>query len=470
MLFNSLSFLAFFPIVTCGYFALPHSARWFWLLLASCVFYCWFVPKYLLILLLTIVVDYWAGILIEGTKNQSKKNAYLVISLIVTLLILFFFKYFNFAVQNLNGLADFLDWNLSLNTLEILLPIGLSFHTFQSMSYVIEVYRGKQKAERHFGIYSLYVMFYPQLVAGPIERPQNLLYQFHETHLFSYENMRRGLILMTWGMFKKVVIADRLAVFVNEVYGTPEKFSGGYLAVASIFFAFQIYCDFSGYSDIAIGSARVMGFGLMTNFRRPYFSKTVSEFWKRWHISLSTWFQDYVYYPLRGSRTSRPRWIRNVLLVFLISGIWHGSNWTFVVWGALNGLFLVFENLSSLGEKQNRWPWFGVITTFLAVDVSWVFFRARSVGEAWYILSNFSFNFSSVAKISQGWIELAVASSGIVLLCALERSMGDRDPVDYFETWSPVHQKVFYNFLVLSAIFSAASGFQEALGFIYFQF
>ncbi|OFZ56311.1 MAG: alginate O-acetyltransferase, partial [Bacteroidetes bacterium RIFCSPHIGHO2_02_FULL_44_7] len=319
MLFNSLQFLIFFPTVTTLYFILPHRFRWFLLLIASCIFYMAFIPAYILILLVTIVVDYIAGILIE--KSQGKKRKlYLLISIVANIGFLAFFKYYNFASTNLTELAQFLHWNYSVPVLSIILPIGLSFHTFQAMSYTIEVYRGKQVAERHFGIYALYVLFYPQLVAGPIERPQNLLHQFREEHSFDYRRVTDGLKLMLWGLFKKVVIADRAAVFVDTVFNSPGDFQGVSFIIAAALFSFQIYCDFSGYSDIAIGAAQVMGFKLMDNFNRPYFSKSIAEFWKRWHISLSTWFKDYLYIPLGGNRVGKPRWYFNLFFVFLLSG------------------------------------------------------------------------------------------------------------------------------------------------------
>ena len=293
MLFNSLEFLIFFPIVTAGYFLLPFHWRWLWLLVASCIFYMAFVPIYILILVVTIVVDYFAGLLIERTRGR-KRWRYLVTSIIVTCGVLFVFKYYNFFGNNVNWIAEQFNLDFAVDPLALILPIGLSFHTFQSLSYVIEVYRGNQKAEPHFGIYSLYVMFYPQLVAGPIERPQNLLHQLREKHHFEYQRVADGLKLMAWGLFKKVVIADRLAVVVNTVYADPTAHSGGALLLASVFFAFQIYCDFSGYSDMAIGAAQVMGIRLMENFRRPFASRTTATFWTRWHISLSLWFRDYV--------------------------------------------------------------------------------------------------------------------------------------------------------------------------------
>jgi len=301
-------------------------------LVSSCYFYMTFVPVYILILAFTIVVDYFAGIFIE--KNTGKKRKlFLIASLIANIGVLAIFKYYNFINQNLSLLLNGLHLHNSLPYLTILLPIGLSFHTFQAMSYTIEVYRGNEKAERNFGIYSLYVMFYPQLVAGPIERPQNLLHQFRTEHKFDYQRVADGLKLMAWGLFKKVVIADKLAIIVNNVYDDPCHYHGLSFVIASIFFAFQIFCDFSGYTDIAIGAAQVMGFKLMKNFNKPYHSKSISEFWSRWHISLSTWFNDYLYIPLGGSRVKVPRWYFNLFIVFVISGLWHGANWAYIAWG-----------------------------------------------------------------------------------------------------------------------------------------
>lgn len=396
MLFNSWQFLFFFPIVSLLYFLLPHRFRWVLLLAASCFFYMAFIPAFILILLITIVVDYAAGILMERIDGPRRKLI-LVISIVSTCAVLFLFKYFNFVTVNVEALAQFLHWNYSASTLSLVLPIGLSFHTFQSLSYVIEVYRRRQKAERHFGIYALYVMFYPQLVAGPIERPQNLLCQFYEKHHFDYIRVTHGLKLMAWGFFKKVVIADRLALFVNSVYDKPTEYQGISFLVATIFFAFQIYCDFSGYSDIAIGAAQVMGFRLMQNFRRPYFAASIAEFWKRWHISLSTWFRDYLYVPLGGSRVSQQRWLFNILGTFIISGLWHGAKWTFVIWGALNGCYLVGEIwLKGVGtwrelKSQKRYlsglyKCVRVGSTFCLVCFSWIFFRADSVQDALYIV------------------------------------------------------------------------------------
>lgn len=419
MVFNSFPFLVFFLAVTTLFFCLPHRARWSLLLSASCLFYMWFIPKYILILGFTIIVDYFAGLWIEGASGARRRMA-LIVSLVANIGVLAVFKYFNFINENVASLATFLHWNYPIENLSIALPIGLSFHTFQAMSYTIEVYRGHQKAERHFGIYALYVMFYPQLVAGPIERPQNLLHQFHEAKKFDYERAASGLRLMAWGLFKKTVIADRLAQFVNPIYATPSEFTGPALALATAFFAFQIFCDFSGYSDIAIGAARVMGFQLMRNFDRPYHARSISEFWRRWHISLSTWFKDYLYIPLGGSRVSGPRWAFNILAVFLISGLWHGANWTYVVWGALHGIFLCVEGSTAQVRRRwveaiglHRWPslhglWQNLVV-FVLVCVTWVFFRATGFTQAWTILTGFGHGWGDLLQPAYWKAVLAAA-------------------------------------------------------------
>lgn len=390
MLFNSLHFFFFFIVVTPAFFLLPHKHRWKLLLAASCYFYMTFVPVYILILGFTIIIDYFAGILIENSKGKRRKN-FLILSLVANIGVLAVFKYYNFLNDNLSFLLGNIGYQNHVPYLEILLPIGLSFHTFQAMSYTIEVYRGNQKAEKHFGIYALYVMFYPQLVAGPIERPQNILHQFHTRQYFNYTNVVEGLKLITWGLFKKVVIADRLSIYVDAVYNNADQHSGLTLIVATVFFAFQIYCDFSGYSDIAIGCARVMGYNLMINFRRPYLAGSIKEFWSRWHISLSTWFRDYLYFPLGGSKVAIPRWYLNLFIVFMVSGLWHGANWTFIIWGALHGIYQIFSVSFKKFNEKNILGYrpltnaFHVFITFVLVSFAWIFFRANNVTEAFNI-------------------------------------------------------------------------------------
>lgn len=395
MLFNSWEFLLFFPIVTGIYFVLPYRFRWMFLLVASCVFYCAFIPVYLSILFGTILVDYCAAIQI-AKSNGRWRLFWLMISIIATCMILFFFKYYDFVVLSLDQAASLMGSHLGLSALKLILPIGLSFHVFQSLSYVIEVYRGNQKPERHFGIYALYVMFYPQLVAGPIERPQNLLHQFHEYHPFDYQRAVSGLQLMAWGLFKKSVIADRLAQFVNPVYANPSAHDGGALLVATIFFSFQIFCDFSGYSDMARGAARIMGFDLMLNFDRPYAATSLSDFWRRWHISLSTWLRDYIFEPLAlGMRNWGMLGIITAFMVtFFVSGLWHGANWTFVIWGLMHGVALSCE---AIFAKQRRrlskampprlFNGIMLALTFGFVSFTYIFFRAQSLDDATLIVS-----------------------------------------------------------------------------------
>ncbi len=478
MLFNSLQFLVFFFIVTSGYFLLPHRFRWAWLLAASCYFYMAFIPVYILILGITIVIDYFAGILIENTNDAKKKKLYLIASIISTCMVLFVFKYYNFFIDNFNAIANVIGWNYPLHTLKIILPIGLSFHTFQSLSYVVEVYRGHQKAERHFGIYALYVMFYPQLVAGPIERPQNLLWQFRTPFSFDYYRVRNGLFLMIWGLFKKVVVADRIAEYVNEVFKNPAAYKGLTSWLATYFFAVQIYCDFSGYSDIAIGSALVMGFTLMTNFRRPYFSQSIREFWSRWHISLSTWFKDYLYVPLGGNRVGRWRWYYNLFITFLVSGFWHGANWTFIIWGALHGFYLVFalitENLqkrfqqavSAVSPHLNTL--IQVLITFHLVCFAWIFFRADTLSKAIKLIKGLLvFKNFSVQNLFFFPADLWVSAVVIAILCIVDYAAERKPFLERYKT-TPMLLRWAGASLILFAIFIL--GKFEDTDFIYFQF
>lgn len=408
MLFNSLAFGVFFLVVTVVYFLLPHRFRWMHLLAASCFFYMFFKPEYILILGFTIIIDYYAGILLEQTEDKRRKKWYLIMSIIANVGVLALFKYYNFFNYNLSALANHFGFTNHLPVLRILLPLGLSFHTFQAMSYTIEVYRGNQKAERHFGIYSLYVMFYPQLVAGPIERPQNMLHQFYARHSFNYRNIVTGLRLILWGIFKKVVVADSLAHYVDPVFDHPSRHTSIETWIAVIFFSYQLYCDFSAYSDIAVGSARVMGFKLMRNFDRPYSARSILEFWRRWHMSFSSWVRDYLYIPLGGNRVSRPRFYLNMFIVFLIVGLWHGASWTFIIYGLVNGFYVVFGSLTaSLRNKLmhlsgiSRVHWLDtairVITTFLLVAVARVLFRSEVLIQA-RMLYRHLWNFGADAR------------------------------------------------------------------------
>jgi D-alanyl-lipoteichoic acid acyltransferase DltB (MBOAT superfamily) len=434
-----------------------------------------FIPVYILILGFTIVVDYFAGILLETTEGKKRKY-WLIASLIANIGVLAVFKYYNFLNDNLSALLNSIGYVNQIPHLGILLPIGLSFHTFQAMSYTIEVYRGKQKAERNFGIYSLYVMFYPQLVAGPIERPQNLIHQFYEKHYFEYERVVEGLKQMLWGLFMKLVIADRLAIYVNAVYNNADQHGGKTLALATVFFAFQIYCDFAGYSNIAIGAAKVMGFKLMTNFNRPYFSRSISEFWKRWHISLSTWFKDYLYISLGGNRVSIPRWYINLFIVFTISGLWHGANWTYIIWGAINGFYLVFAIFTAKWRKSinsllylDRLPKLHnalqIGITFVLACFAWVFFRANTTADAFHILSSI---ITLNGPLFVDYPQLAYGFAAILFLLFIEYRQEH-----HHHQQLPIRTKYWFveqaAYIGLMVIIMAAGVF-DGSQFIYFQF
>jgi D-alanyl-lipoteichoic acid acyltransferase DltB (MBOAT superfamily) len=427
MLFNSFAFcFVFFPLVTALYFVLPHRYRWALLLAASCWFYMAFVPVYILILGFTIAVDYAAGILIEGS-NGKKRKGWLVASIVANLGVLAFFKYFNFLNQNIGVLFEAAGIGYGVPDLGILLPIGLSFHTFQSLSYTIEVYRGHQQAERRPGVFALYVMFYPQLVAGPIERPANLLRQLNVPMRWDNDRVIAGLKQMLWGFFKKLVIADRCGVIVDQIYGHSHEYQALALVLATYLFAVQIYCDFSGYGDIALGAARVMGFDLMVNFRTPYLSTSISEFWGRWHISLSSWFRDYLYIPLGGNRVVRWRWYTNLLIVFLVSGLWHGANWTYVIWGGLHGLYLIaalvfagfwkrFDGATGLDRIPKVKHWISLFITFHLAVFAWIFFRANSVEQAADVLHRMTSTSWTLQELYDLRYDLKVGQVDITLL------------------------------------------------------
>jgi D-alanyl-lipoteichoic acid acyltransferase DltB (MBOAT superfamily) len=479
MLFNSLEFAIFLPIAVALYFLLPQRARTLFLLLASCAFYMAFIPAYILILAVTILIDYTAGLWLERTTGRTR-GVLLAVSILATCAVLFVFKYYNFFVGSFVAAAGALGWHVSSPVMSIILPIGLSFHTFQSLSYVVEVYYRRQKPERDFVTYATYVMFFPQLVAGPIERPQNLLHQFWETHAFDYARVTSGLKRIALGLFKKIVIADRLALYVSDVYAAPVQFNGLQLTIATVFFAYQIYCDFSGYSDIAIGSARVLGFDLMENFRTPYRSRSISEFWRRWHISLSTWFRDYLYIPLGGGRVSTPRWYTNLLITFTVSGLWHGAAWTYVVWGALNGVYLVVGILTkssrdrmfrALGfDSEGRFrSVVGVVCTFALACAAWVVFRAQSVPDAWYILTHFWRGWDTGSIRTEQFLlrQMPVALLSIAVLELIQVLHGRYSLARVLGRWPvAVRWPVYAGFVLVVVLF----GVYRKSQFIYFQF
>ena len=392
MLFNSLAYIIFLPCVFALYWVLPHKFQWVLLLISSYYFYMSWNAKYIVLILFTTIVSYIAARLIEHERNEKKKKTVLILAGLLCLGVLFIFKYFNFVVDSITRVLSLFSIQLSPWTLDLLLPVGISFYTFQTLSYVIDVYRGDISAEHHFGYYATFVVFFPQLVAGPIERTKNLLPQIKAVHKFDYCKASYGLKLIAWGFFKKLCVADVIAVYVDTVYSSVESNVGFPLLVAVLGFSMQIYCDFSGYSDIAKGTAKLLDISLMENFKSPYFSKSVREFWSRWHISLSTWFRDYVYIPLGGNRCGKVQGIFNLIVTFLTSGLWHGASWTFIIWGGLHGLAQVLERaiekyISDIRKKRVG----GIICwgiVFLFCTIAWIFFRANSIGEALFILSH----------------------------------------------------------------------------------
>lgn len=489
MLFNSIVFIVFFLVVTSLYFMLSYKYRGFMLLVASCVFYMFFKIEYILILLGTIVVDYIAGIYIEGAEDSKRKKVFLIISLIANIGVLAVFKYYNFINDNITGLLSI--WNLEnpIPALSILLPIGLSFHTFQAMSYTIEVYRGTQKAERNFWTYALYVMYYPQLVAGPIERPQNMLHQFYEKHDFDYSRAISGLRLMLWGFFAKVVVADNLSVYVNRVYDNLPEQNAVTCLIAVYFFSIQIYCDFYGYTSIARGASRIMGIELMQNFNLPYFATSIRDFWSKWHISLSTWFRDYLYIPLGGNRVAKPRMMFNLFIVFLVSGLWHGANWTFIIWGALHGLFLLSEIIINdyfreIKRKLSKffgaklWYVLSLLITFHLVSLAWIFFRAPSLAEAVMVCKTVLFELpSAIIGFMHGESVLAGINlpSGktlpvLLLMIAtfflLDKYRSNSKALQFFNSKAWLRYSMYSVFLLCIFLY----GYMEDVAFIYFQF
>lgn len=394
MLFNSFSYLLFFPVVVLLYFIVPHKGRHLWLLVASYYFYMSWNPKYAMLMGLSTLITFVSGLLI-GSKNATtwQKKLWVFLSLASNLAILFFYKYFSFFIENVNRLLDATGTQLLSPTFDVILPVGISFYTFQALSYTMDVYRGEIYVETSLVKYALFVSFFPQLVAGPIERSKNLLVQISRKRSFNYERVKNGLMLILWGLFLKLVIADRVAIVVNTVYNNYADYAGFELIVATVFFGIQIYCDFASYSTIAIGSAKVIGFQLMDNFRQPYFSRSISEFWHRWHISLSTWFRDYLYIPLGGNRKGTARKYLNIMIVFIVSGLWHGANWTFVIWGFLHGIFQVVgqvtkpfkekvTDLLGIDRERTSYKLGQMLITFCLANFAWIFFRAPSVTAA----------------------------------------------------------------------------------------
>ncbi len=474
MLFNSFQYI-FFLIAVCGlYHIAPQRTRWVLLLAASYAFYMCWNAFYIALIVASTVVDYGVSLLLGRTTSTFCRKLLLATSLFANLGLLFVFKYWNFFNQSLSELCGMLAIPWSIPSLSVLLPVGISFYTFQTLSYTIDVYRGRIEPERHFGRFALYVSFFPQLVAGPIERAERLLPQLRTEHRFDAERFLSGVLLIMWGLMKKVVIADRLSTYVDAVYGNVPEHNGLTYLIATYAFAFQIYCDFSGYSDIAIGSARLLGIDLMTNFRSPYFARDLQDFWRRWHISLSTWLRDYLYIPLGGNRLGRARTYVNLLITMLLGGLWHGASWNFVVWGALHGSALATlkatESLRQRLSARIRIPSPVLVAAQLAITfhfvcLTWIFFRAATLSDALQIVSGIAFRWGTPFIEA---LPLAHAAIGIAMMLGVElfQAYGNRLPSRWPTAPATVRWLAFYALFFAIALLGAEGGRQ----FIYFQF
>ena len=469
MLFNSIPFLLFFPVICILYYAIPAQsvkARNLLLLVASYYFYMNWEPAYALLLLTSTVATYLAAIGISRSQNLKKKKAYLISSIVLNLAILFLFKYYNFIGSNIQSLFQLMGIGLNVPKFTLLLPVGISFYTFQALGYSIDVYYGKTEIEKSFPTYALFVSFFPQLVAGPIERSGNLLPQFKQKHEFDYDEVMAGIGLMIWGYFMKLVLADRCGIYVDNIFNNIDKHNGGSYLIASLLFPFQIYGDFAGYSFIAIGTARVLGFRLMDNFRRPYLSSSVGEFWHRWHISLSTWFKDYVYIPLGGNRVKPARAYTNLLITFIVSGIWHGANWTFLCWGCLHGVLLCIEKALGIG-KQNYTGFKRLLhwaATFVLVSLAWILFRADTVNDALTIITGLFTN-PGIPKL-----EIAnFIAIGLALVILIAKELTDEFNLKFriAESQSWLVRHLYLVFMISYIILMGVLGGDQ---FIYFQF
>ncbi|MEO5644904.1 MAG: MBOAT family O-acyltransferase [Bacteroidia bacterium] len=469
MLFNSFQFLLFLPVVIVLYYLIAERFTWILLFVASCYFYMAFYPPYILILFAIILIDYFSGLLIEKNTGTRRK-LFLLISVVGNIGMLCYFKYFNFFIDVWNNFSAYTHAGNTFDIKSILLPIGLSFHTFQSLSYTIEVYRGKQKAERHIGYFANYVLFFPQMVAGPIERYDRLGARLHEKHLYRYENISTGFKLVLYGLFIKMCVADNLAPIVNQVYEHPEKFGSGSIITALFAFSLQIYADFYGYSTIALGAAKMMGIDLMDNFRQPYFAASIRDFWQRWHISLSTWFRDYVFIPMGGSRVKTFRFVINILVVFILSGFWHGAQYTFLIWGALHGILYCIEFFANKIPGVNSISKIPAIKfllgikTFVLVTFIWIFFRAENFTAAKKIISGVFHPAAANASALDinYWIALPILIFFMLEIIIVKKR---------FDTWldkRPVYLRWNFYAVLLFCIFLFSG--VKSYEFIYFKF
>ena len=477
MLFNSWEFILLFLITAVLYFKLSYKYGVILLLISSYVFYIYWRWDFALVMLGVTLINFYTSIQIDRSQNKNVKKVWLYTSIALSLLPLFYFKYANFFIDNANSVLTFIDSDTKFSTLNLLLPVGISFFTFQAMSYSLDIYFNKTKIENNIVNFTVFVAFFPQLVAGPIERSSQLLSQFKVKHHFNKEYFLQGSKLFIWGLFKKVVIADRLALYVDKVYETPEAYSGLTLSVATLFFAVQIYCDFSGYSDMAIGTARALGFKLMQNFNLPYFASSIADFWRRWHISLSSWFGDYVYKPLGGSRVIYWKWLRNILIVFIVSGFWHGANWTFIIWGTLHAFYYFIESWGDTFLKKihfeyikntRGYKFFKVGVVFLATCYAWVYFRSNSVTDAFIITKRIFNNWGEHYYFGASTVTFTLSCILIVFIFAFQLLQYNGIASLYFSK-SRVHPILETGWYLLLLLGISLLGLSSN-SFIYFQF
>ena len=491
MLFNSYQFMIFFPTVLLIFFVIPKKLRQIWLLIVSLFFYACWNPKYLFLLLTSIVVTFACALFMD--KLRKKKKLILVAGLFINLLILLFFKYYGFAIDSINSLIP--DGRIQLvDRFDVILPVGISFYMFQSVGYMIDVYRGDDKVENNFVKYALFVSFFPQLVAGPIERSKNILSQIDDItdkKLLDFDRVKSGFIYMIWGFFLKIVIADRIAVIVDEVFNRYYSYGTFVLILGAVCFALQIYCDFASYSTIAIGSAQIMGFTLMENFETPYFAMSIKEFWRRWHISLSMWFRDYLYIPLGGSRCSKIKKYRNIIITFLVSGLWHGANWTYVLWGGLHGLYQVVGEIlkpvrnnihSILGTNTDNFSYklSCVLKTFILTDFAWIFFRADNIRVAFEFIGRMLTHFDpwvltdgSIYKLGLDYTQMHILWVSLLTLLVVELIRYKKNIIisDAICSQGVIFQIICVYVLIMSiVVFGKYGPSEEMKAFIYFQF
>ncbi len=490
MLFNSLKFLIFFPAVTLIYFLIPQKIKYLWLLAASYYFYMCWNPEYALLMALSTAVTYLSGIFISRGKTDLSRKLTVAASFTINFAILFYFKYFYFTMDNINAIRHFFGLGTLVPKFDVILPVGISFYTFQALSYTVDVYRRDIEAEKNPLRYALFVSFFPQLVAGPIERSKNLLKQVNDEHHFDYERVRKGLLLMLWGFFQKLVIADRTAILVNSVYNNMSAYSGMAVAAATAAFALQIYCDFASYSLIAKGAAKVMGFELMKNFEQPYLSVSIAEFWRNWHISLSSWFKDYLYIPLGGNRKGNVRKYFNLMVVFLVSGLWHGASWHYVIWGAIHGFYQIVGGVSknlrrficailNIDRQTPQYRFFQRIITFLLVCFAWIFFRSENMSQSVEAVRKIFTDFrpwtlynGGITSMGLDIANLTVLFGAVILQIFVSLTehkgisvAGTVEQMHVFARW-PLYLMLLFSVLVFGIY---GPGF-EASQFIYFQF